>query len=659
MRRWGQGLKRRWALPVAALLVGLAHLLRLAALPDLGPSHVFLTFYPAVILAALIGGGRGGLAATLLSAVVADYFWIAPIRSFGFFERADGLSMLAFLACGGLISMLAMRLGRIQERLRAREANEREALQAKVAAISADLTRNQRRFTAALLNSRVSVWEQDVDLRYSWIWNPRLGYDLEQVIGKSDADLMDRACLDDIETFKRRVIATGRGEQREIAVAAPGAPLDWFDLYAETIRDDAGAVVGLTCVAVQITERVALERELRSVTTSLEARVQSEVAARQGAQQRAAQAERMQALGRLAGGIAHDLNNVLQAVSGGATLIHRRAADPAEVRMLADRVLDAVERGAATTRRLLAFSRGGDLNAESLDMASLLVDVAAILDHAIGSNIRVKIEAPPCLPPLLADKAQLETVLLNLATNARDAMIDGGVLTIAADIDAAREDSVRLRVIDNGAGMDEATLTRATEPLFTTKPHGRGTGLGLSMARAFAEQSGGVLRLDSRAGAGTTVSLWLPRAPETTDAARGPSTPTPRIALTARVLLVDDEAFVRETLGEELRLAGFTVDQAESADDALVLLAGGCDIDVLVSDLSMPGQADGLALIGEARRRNPVLPAILLTGHLGPEAEASLDLATRGGVSLLRKPTSGAELARHIGELLAQKSRGL
>ena len=657
-----QSLTRRWWAPIAVAMVGLAHLLRLMALMDLGHAHPFVTFYLAVIASAVLGGGRAGLLATALSAVVADYFWVPPFHSLGLFEKGDGLAMLAFVGGGMMISGLAGQLGQIQDRLKRAEAAEKASLEAKIAAIAADLTRNQRRFTAALFNSRVSVWEQDTALRYTWMWNPRLGYALPDIIGKTDAELMDPACLAELEAFKHGVIADGHGRQKEIAIGAPGGPVEWFDLYAEVIREQDGRIVGITCVAIQITERVALEQELRRLTTSLEMRVQSEVAAREGAQQRAAQAERMQALGRLAGGIAHDLNNVLQSIDGGAALIHKRADNAAEVRALSARVMEAVDRGAATTRRLLTFSRGGDLTAQPIDPAGLIDGVAAILRDTLGPNVRVEVRRGADLAPILADRAQLETVLLNLGANARDAMPDGGVLTLAADLSPAQGEGdvmIRLSVIDTGVGMDEATLARATEPLFTTKAHGRGTGLGLALARTFAEQSGGDLTLESAPGAGTTVSLWLPRAAGLETPAWVASEAAGRV-MTGRVVLVDDEAFVRETLAAALREAGFTVEESAGPDHALAIIADdeGRKIDALVSDLSMPGDIDGLSLIRSAWRYSPGLPAVLLTGHLGAEAEASLDMATRVGISLIRKPTSGRELADHIATLIAAKRNG-
>jgi signal transduction histidine kinase/ActR/RegA family two-component response regulator len=660
---WRRRLRYFWGAPVAALLVLSAHLLRIVVLTSLGASHPFITFYPAVLLAAVVAGARAGLVATALSAVAADYFWISPFATFLSFDANDLLAMLSFIGSGLLISGLALHVERSRERLRATEAEERASLEAKVAAISADLTRNQRRFTTALLNSRVSVWEQDTELRYTWMWNPKLGYDLAEVIGKRDGELMDAACLEEVEAFKRAVMAGGGGRQREVAVAAPGRPCGWFDLYAEAIRGDDGQVTGLTCVAVDITERVALERQLRTVTASLEREVEAEVAAREGAQRLAAQAERMQALGRLAGGIAHDLNNVLQAIDGAADLIQKRADAPAEVRMLVSRVTEAVDRGAATTRRLLTFSRGGNLRAEPVDVASLLEGVAAILRDTLGANIQIDIQADETLPAVLADRAQLETVLLNLGTNARDAMPNGGLLTLAADVGdktgVQAEGLLRLRVTDDGLGMEPATLARAAEPLFTTKPAGRGTGLGLSMARAFAEQSGGLFNIESAPGAGATVSLWLPTTalPAAMQSNDGVER-APAVGLSGRILLVDDEAFVRETLGAVLRDAGFTVVEAGNAEQALAVISGGehSPVDALVSDLSMPGAVDGLSLIRIAWGHAPGLPAILLTGHLGTEAEASLDFAARVGISLLRKPTSGQELAHRLGALLAARA---
>ncbi|MBV8613835.1 MAG: PAS domain-containing protein, partial [Acetobacteraceae bacterium] len=446
----------------------------------------------------------------------------------------------------------------------------------------------------------------------------------------------------------------------------------WHMVRALPSREADGTIHRWVGTCTDIHDRRVLEEELRGLTQSLEARVQEEVAAREAAQRRAAHAERMQALGQLAGGIAHDLNNVLQAVQGGTMLIEKRARDPEDTRRLAKMVLEAVARGASITRRLLSFARRGDLRAESVDAAALLDGLRDILGHALGAGIAVRVEVEAGLPALLADKGQLETALVNLATNARDAMPEGGTLTLAADRAVVADGTphpaglapgvyVRLRVIDTGTGMDQATLARVMEPFFTTKPRGKGTGLGLSMAQGFAEQSGGALRVESAPGQGTMVFIWLPQA----DAVPPPAA-SPRVSLAAapgagtagRVLLVDDEAMVRETLALELEEAGYAVLPAADAGAALTALEAGETVDILVTDLTMPGGMDGLGLIREVRARRPGLPAVLLTGYAGDGTGAALAVSgiVNGTFSLLRKPISGTQLADRVAALLAARA---
>ena len=263
--------------------------------------------------------------------------------------------------------------------------------------------------------------------------------------------------------------------------------------------------------------------ELTHLNEHLEARVHEEIAAREEAQVRAAHAERMQALGQLAGGIAHDMNNVLQAATGGASLIERRPDNVTQVRRFARMILEAGMRGTSITQRLLAFARKSDLRAEAIDVRELLDGIQEILSHTLGASISVQVTKIPEHLRVFADKGQLETVLVNIAANSRDAMRNGGTIslsaaqhTIDAEGKAAGEPTagsyIVITVADNGCGMDKATLARAVEPFFTTKGIGQGTGLGLATARGFAEQSGGHLQIESTLSIGTTVSLWLPEA---------------------------------------------------------------------------------------------------------------------------------------------------
>ena len=439
-------------------------------------------------------------------------------------------------------------------------------------------------------------------------------------------------------------------------------------------RARSAATCELTGPAFGVTTDITEQREavaaLARSKAELEELVEERTRDLRETQARLAHAQRMEALGQLAGGIAHDFNNVLQATLGAASLIERRAGDPEVVRDMVQKVTEAAERGASVTRRLLAFARRGELRAEPLHPPALLASMREILVSTLGAGFEIGVAADNDLPPLLADKGQLETVLVNLATNARDAMEDGtGTLTLTASTETLTRDDdpahpvalkvgayVRLAVSDTGYGMNAATLARASEPFFTTKAPGKGTGLGLAMARGFAEQSGGGLRIESAPGHGTTVTLWLPVARIDAEPVVEPEhTASPPGVEVPRVLLVDDEDLVREVLAQHLTDRGYTVVQAPEGITALALLDAGEPIDALVSDLSMP-LMNGLALIREARQRRPGLPALLLTGFATEETEFEAHGGDDGGFSLLRKPVTGADLATGVAALLAVAS---
>jgi PAS domain S-box-containing protein len=405
------------------------------------------------------------------------------------------------------------------------------------------------------------------------------------------------------------------------------------------------------------------ENALRELSQAFEQRVRDEVAAREGAQQRAAHADRVQALGQLAGGVAHDFNNVLQAIAGGAALIARRPDDAETVGRLIRVIGDAAARGASITRRMLVLARQGDLRAEPVDAEALLAGMREVFAYTMGADIDVRTEVEPRLPRLLADKAQLETALVNLGTNARDAMPGGGTLRLAAGMEAVNAASephpaglasgvyVRLSVADDGSGMTNATLAHIGEPFFTTKEVGKGTGLGLSMVKGFAEQSGGGFAIESAIGAGTRATLWLPVVPDEVLARPDELVPNGGSRLTWRILLVDDDALVLDTLTEQLRDLGHEVLAASGGTDALTILRAREAVDLMITDLSMPGM-NGLTLIKEARGLRPSLPAILLTGYAGDAAALEDGGAARGTYSLMRKPATAAVLSERVAALL-------
>ncbi len=375
----------------------------------------------------------------------------------------------------------------------------------------------------------------------------------------------------------------------------------------------------------------------------------------------------MEALGQLAGGVAHDFNNVLQAIAGGARLIQRRPDNAAAVERLAGLIVDAAERGTTVTQRLLSFARRGPLQPGPVDTAGLLIELRDILAGTLGSGIRVQVAVPDTLPHLLADKAHLETVLVNLATNARDAMLGDGpadevrsadhtLKLSAAVVDGTTvglpaKQFVQIDVADTGPGMDADILERATEPFFTTKPRGRSTGLSLAMARGFAEQSGGKLLLRSQAGQGTTASLLLPRL-DTPAGKPANATPAPATSSKPRIMLVDDDAEVLEALSEVLTSCDYIVSTFANAVAARSYLHNGELADLLITDLSMP-DIDGLTLIREARRRLPGLPALLLTGYSENEVAPAAKSLPNGRLMLLQKPIRAAELTMQVAALLS------
>lgn len=433
------------------------------------------------------------------------------------------------------------------------------------------------------------------------------------------------------------------------------------------LQDSSPAAVGIVALLVSYIAVivVALNWTAALMVSSLlaEAQVRREVAAREQAQAQSAHAERMTALGQLAGGIAHDFNNILQVVSGGAARIERDPQDSEGVARQAQQIQDAVERGSAISRRLLAFARRDALNLEAVDAAALLADVGELLAHTIGPSINIRVEVAGTPGRCMADRRQLETVILNLATNARDAMPKGGDLTVSAAAVTQERDSarprlkagayVRIDVADTGTGIGAEALVRVAEPFFTTKPKGVGTGLGLSMAKGFAEQSGGAFEIASELGKGTTVTLWLPQADAS--AAFSPKDAAPRFAAAfsarGRVLLVDDDEMVREVLMASLEDAGFRILEAETAMTALELLDEGAEVDALLTDFSMPGM-DGLDLIREVHARKPDLPAILLTGHVGEVATQVVHRQRSDRFTLLQKPMKPAQIVERLAALI-------
>lgn len=399
-----------------------------------------------------------------------------------------------------------------------------------------------------------------------------------------------------------------------------------------------------------------LERRVQERTAQLQHahdELLASIAERERAQEQVRHLQKLESIGQLTGGVAHDFNNLLTAVMGNLELLRKRLpANPSFDRLI-DGAMQGAQRGASLTQRLLAFARRQSLEPRPVDMAELVRGMDELLHRSIGHSIRMAVDLAPDVPAALADANQIELALLNLAVNARDAMPDGGTLTIALDWasaaqaqDLAEGRYVRLTVSDTGAGMDDHTLRRAIEPFFSTKEVGKGTGLGLSMIHGLALQLKGALRLFSEPGHGTRAELWLPVA---NSPAAGKvidqSTAHGGAAQHATLLFVDDDFLINLSTATLLEDLGHTVIKATSGADALSILRNGKPIDLLITDYAMPGMT-GLQLAEEARRLRPGLPILLATGYADLPTSAALELPR------LSKPYQQRQLAEQIASLL-------
>ncbi|MDO9337048.1 MAG: response regulator [Caulobacter sp.] len=397
----------------------------------------------------------------------------------------------------------------------------------------------------------------------------------------------------------------------------------------------------------------ARTEELRTANAELV----TQMAERARIEENLRQAQKMEAIGQLTGGVAHDFNNLLMVIQGGLDMLDRQE-DPARRARMLQGMRQAADRGSALTRQLLAFSRRQPLAPEAVDLQARIGGMRELLDRSLRGDVHVDLEFEADLWPVEVDAGELELVILNLAFNARDAMPQGGEIVISArNVDNWREgdmlgDFVRLEVRDNGSGMSEAVRARVFEPFFTTKEIGKGSGLGLAQAYGFARQSGGSVRIESKVGEGTSVILMLPRSSKAISAAPRPALDTGPVRTPGRfsgcVLLVEDDDEVASLVTEMLHQIGFDVTRAASAAGGLGALANGRKIDVVFSDIMMPGAMNGVDLAREIHQRRPDLPVLLTSGF----AEANRRAAEDAGVQVLPKPYRLEDLASAIRETM-------
>jgi PAS domain S-box-containing protein len=508
-----------------------------------------------------------------------------------------------------------------------------------------ELRRSEERFRLLIQSvTDYAIYMLDLDGKVS-SWNAGAerfkGYAADEIIGQhfsrfySDEDRAAGIPVIALSTAETE----GRFEAEGWRVRKDGTRF-WANVVIDPIRTPDGRLIGYAKITRDLTERKRSQEELERTREAF------------------FQSQKMEAIGKLTGGVAHDFNNLLAVVLGSLSLAQRRIKGGADISGLIGNAIQAAERGASLTQRMLAFARKQELTLEAVDLSNLVRGMAELLQRTIGPGIMIDTRFPLILPPVHADPRQLELALLNLAVNARDAMPQGGTITIAAQREnlvssqggLKRGDYVRLSVIDQGEGMDEKTLAHATEPFFTTKGVGKGTGLGLPMVQGLAHQSGGKFVLKSAQGAGTTAEIWMPLAVAPPDILafdvapaeleEGPMATAPLV-----ILAVDDDPLVLENTAAMLTELGHTVLQAHSGAEALLTLDRQ-SVDLIITDYAMPGMT-GEELIIRIRASQPTLPVLMVSGY------ASLPEGVETSVRRLGKPFGERDLSRAISEVIA------
>jgi len=539
----------------------------------------------------------------------------------------------------------------------------------------AALRESEQRLRATYEHASVGIGETDpatgrfvrVNDRYAAI----TGYAPEELLERTIADLTDPADVEaDLANYRRQMAGETDTYQLEKRYRRKDGRTEWVELSASVVREETGRPLYGVRIVQDISERKRVQEALQQLADTLEQRVASEIGERLKTEAALHQAQKMEAVGQLTGGVAHDFNNLLTAVVGYIEMIESAAADNPRVRQLAAAALRSLERGARLNASLLAFSGKQRLRIRTADVNALLEEILPLLCRAVGEGVRVGLSLEPALRAGRFDPAQLEAAVLNLAINARDAMRPaGGRLTIAtrnaslgpADLagngDAAAGQFVAVAVEDTGCGMPPEVQQRCFEPFYTTKEVGQGTGLGLSQIHGFVRQSGGHVAIDSAPGRGTRVTLYLPMSED--DVAAAPVEEAAPGAdaspVSADVLVVEDDEHVRMAACAALEQIGCRVRAAGDGREARAILERGEAIDLLFSDVMMPNGLNGVELARAARSRRPGLKVLLTSGY----AAVVEQHAAVGEFEVLAKPYRRADLAARVRAVLAGRPSAL
>jgi signal transduction histidine kinase/DNA-binding response OmpR family regulator len=532
----------------------------------------------------------------------------------------------------------------------------------------ADLLESEQRLQHALKAGRLGSWQLETEfcvLNCSAMSKSHYGRNEEQPF--TYEDWLETVYPQDqprMQSALQLSLDMGHDFVIEFRNVWPDGSLNWVDVRARAIRARNGRVVSLVGVTSDITERKQAEAQLRRLNETLEQQVEERTSQLRHNEEVLRQSQKMEAVGQLTGGIAHDFNNMLTGIIGSLELLRRRLSRgrTEDLDGLIDLGVTSANRAAALTHRLLAFSRRQSLDSKPVEMNQLVTSMGELLHRSINESIRLEMVLNEKLWTAEADPNQLESALLNLVLNARDAMPDGGLLLIETSnqhLDRSYTidhenllpgDYVMLSVSDTGCGMPESVISRAFDPFFTTKPIGQGTGLGLSMIYGFCKQSHGHVTIKSDVGQGTTVQLFLPRY-------RGDQSQDeqalPNQAIRARegetVLIVEDDPAVRALVSEVLGELGYGFVQAGDADSALPIIESSQRIDLLISDVGLPGM-NGRQLAEIARQLRPELKVLFITGYAEHAAVRAGFLDP--GMQMITKPFAFDHLTAKVREMI-------
>jgi PAS domain S-box-containing protein len=522
----------------------------------------------------------------------------------------------------------------------------------------------------ALEGGRLGAWDLDLDSRVlSASKTCKLNFGREADATFTYDDLLASIHPEDRPRQLKAVvqsIETGGDFDVESRIIWPDGSPHWVYVRGGRAISADGGAMRLTGVSLDITARKTAEAQLRQLNETLETRIVErttqlreansrllkEIAEREKAQAAFVQAQKMEAVGHLTGGIAHDFNNLLTAILGNVDMISRRTTDE-RIRRMAGYAHDAVDRAARLTGQLLAFSRNQNMVLKPVEIDRLIAGMDDLLSRSLGHTIRIETDLKAGLATARADANQIELAILNLAINSRDAMAEGGVLTIASRIENEWGEDLKpgryvvISVSDTGAGIPPEVIAKVFDPFFTTKSVGKGTGLGLSQVYGIARQSGGTTRIHSVLGKGTTIEIWLPVSEGKQDLAVDAAPEDVARGRHEKVLVIDDDPDVRRFIVQCLELLDYRVTQADHGEAGLARLAAD-NPQLLIVDFAMPG-LNGAEVAAEARRRRPGLPVILVTGYADTQAVERVV----GTDAILRKPFKVEDLASSMRKALA------